>query len=131
MTTPGTHDFEIVVGTTDPFVFRLKVSDGGDPPVLSPMELTDVRMSIKSGSAAPVTYSLEDGDFELTDVDEGEYTFQPTPAQTRLLKTGVNDEGLGKNTYELEIRNANLTPPTQMVYLVGRITATGGINQDD
>lgn len=132
MTAPGSHNFEIYRGTTDPFVFRLKIEDLPDNPgTFLPMPLTDLRLTIKAGSDTPVTYSLENDDFVLTSAPDGEYTFVPTAAQTRLLKAGVKADGTGKNTYELEIRDAGATPPTQMVYLTGVIIARGGLNDDD
>ena len=119
--TPATHAFTVVRGTTDPFIFRIKTADPGNPGSFIPMPLTDVRLTIKNGSDAPVTYSLDNGDFVLTNVATGEYTWTPTPADTRKFKAD------GKSTYELEVRNG---PTFEMVYLVGTINGIGGLNED-
>lgn len=85
------------------------------------MPLTDVRLTIKNGSDPAETKSLANGDFVLTDAAQGEYTWTPTPADTRKFKPDA------KTTYELEVRNGSTF---EMVYLTGTISGIGGLNED-
>lgn len=121
--TPGTHDFSIVRGTTQPLVFRLKLSDGADPPVLTNMPFDDVIITIQPKNGTKIVAKISEADpaFEVSDVGENEITFTPTPAQSRAYPLG------DKTTYEVEVRDG----ASQLVYLIGTITATGGINIDD
>lgn len=113
---PATYDFTMVRGTTSPFVFRLQ---SGDPP--EPIPLTDIHISIYNRSTQLVRKKLSDADgLALTDALSGEYTWTPTPAETRALKEGA------KNSYEVEVWNGS----SQLVYLIGTITGLGGLNDD-
>jgi hypothetical protein len=120
--TPGQHDFEIVRGTTQPLVFRLKISDGGDPPILSNMPFDDVVITIqpKNGSKIIAKISEANPRFFVSNVGEAEITFRPTPAQSRSYPPGA------KTTYEVEVRSGD----NEDVFLMGTITATGGVNID-
>lgn len=120
--TPGEYNFSIVRGTTQPLVFRLKVSDGATPPVLTNMPFDDVIITIqpKNGTKIVAKISEASAAFAVTDALENEITFTPTPAQSRTYPLGE------KTTYEVEVRDGT----SQMVYLTGTITATGGLNID-
>lgn len=120
--TPGRHDFEIVRGTTQPLVFRLKVSDGGDPPVLTNMPFDDVVLTIQPKNATKIIVKLSDANprFFVSNSGEAEITFRPTAAQSRTYPLG------DKTDYEVEVRKSG----NEDVYLVGTITGTGGVNID-
>lgn len=117
-----TFDFEWVRGTTHPFVMRFTLA--GDP-----LPADDVRISVwkKSGKELAFRVALSDGaNLVQTDIDAGEYTFTPTAAQTRSLTESKEGEE-PKNRYEVEIRDGD----SEEVYLLGKITATGGLNDDE
>jgi hypothetical protein len=120
--TPGTYDFSIVRGTTQPLIFQLKVSDGATPPVLTNMVFDDVIITIQPKNGTKIVAKISEAQprFAVTDALENELTFTPTPAETRTYPAGA------KTTYEVEVRDGT----SQMVYLTGTITATGGINID-
>jgi hypothetical protein len=120
---PVQYDFSLTRGTTQPFVFRLKLSDGANPPVLTNMPFDDVIITIKpAGKGAVIRHKLSDttAQFAITDAGENEITFTPTAAETRRLAQDQN------NPYEVEVRNGT----SEQVYLRGDIFAIGGINSD-
>lgn len=122
--TPGRYDFQIVRGTTSPFIFRLKNDDGAGN--LTPMVFEDVRLSIAIPDA-PIVRTLVDGGLEETDPAEGEITWTPTPAESRSLPEGVPVR------YEVEVWNSDSNESDgsdQQVYLTGFITGVGGQNDD-
>jgi hypothetical protein len=119
MITPGTFDFTIYRGTTDPFLFRISNDDGTIP-------FTDIQLTISlktdnEGAAPIVRKKLTDDDPNF-DVDDysGIVTWIPTPAESRAIPVG------DKAKYEVELRNGT----SQLIYLIGEITALGGINAD-
>jgi hypothetical protein len=116
-----TFDFEWVRGTTHPFVMRF--TQNGDP-----IAADDVRLSVwnKNGKTLAFRVSLQGGEIAHTDIDTGEYTFIPTAAQTRALTESKEGED-PKNRYEVEIRDGE----SEEVYLLGKITGTGGLNDDE
>lgn len=118
--TPGEFDFTIVRGTTQPFAVRISIDD-------VPIPNDAVIISIKTG--ATITHkSSADVDSGFTyDGMSGIATWIPTPAESRALKVTPDGEEVPPNSYEIELRNGS----TQMVYLTGKITAIGGINNDD
>jgi hypothetical protein len=121
--TPGTYDFSIVRGTTQPLIIQLKVSDGATPPVLTNMLFDDVIITIQPKNGTKIVAKISEAAprFAVTDALENELTFTPTAAESRTYPLGA------KTTYEVEVRDG----ASQMVYLTGTITATGGINIDD
>jgi hypothetical protein len=127
---PGTHDFTVVRGTTSPFIVQLQAPEdlNYDPPVFIPIPFTDVHLTIAPGGGGTIyRKKLSDNDvrFFVSNEYEGEITWLPTPDETRQLAESKNGAA-GKNHYELEIWNGT----EQEVFLIGTITAIGGINDD-
>lgn len=122
--TPTIYDFVWVRGSTTPLVLRFK--RGTDPLPIDSARLVVYNargktLAFKMDTAAPVG-----GDAAITDVDEGEVTFTPTQAQTRSLTESADADGPGKNKYEVEIRKG----ASREIYVLGTITAIGGLNED-
>jgi hypothetical protein len=119
MIKPGTYDFTIYRGTTDPLSFRISNTDGIIP-------FTDIQLTISNikatESADPlVRKKLSDDDPGfISDDYSGTITWIPTPAESRLIPVGA------KAKYEVELRNGT----SQLIYLIGTITGAGGINAD-
>lgn len=127
---PGTYDYTVVRGTTSPLVVQLQAPEdlAYDPPVFIPIPFTDVHLSVQPGGGGTVILKkLSDNDprFFVSNEYEGEVTWLPTPAETRALAESKNGAP-GKNKYELELWNGT----EQEVFLIGTITAIGGINDD-
>lgn len=120
--TPGVHDFTIVRGTTQTLVFRLKLSDGGSPPVLTNMPFDDVIISIQPKNGTLINHAISDAyaGFFVSSAPDNEITWRPTPSESRSFPVGA------KTTYEVEVRDGL----DQLVYLTGTITASGGLNPD-
>lgn len=118
-----TFDFEWVRGTTRPLVMSFTQND-----VAIPVE--DLRISVYKNKGKDLAFRCALSDTEpqvtLTDIDAGQYTFVPTAAQTRSLTESKVGEA-AKNRYEVEIRNGT----DEEVYLLGSITASGGLNDDE
>lgn len=127
---PGTYDFTVVRGTTPPFVIQLQAPalPEYDPPEFEAIPFTDVHLTIAPGGGGTIyRKKLSDNDarFFVSDADLGEITWLPTPAETRALSES-KPGAPGKNKYELELWNGT----EQAVYLIGTISAIGGINDD-
>ena len=127
---PATHDFSVVRGTSGPtqgLKVRLKANTGTEEvPVLVNVSFEDVRLSIYQRSTLLFRGSVSSGHLIVTDVAEAEITWIPTPDETRLIPF-TKDGATPKARYELEVWNAG----TQLVYLLGKITGIGGINDDE
>lgn len=136
MIKPGTKDLEIYRGSTDRFAFRIIDTAG------TPLPFDDIRLTISSKTSNDPTTGLilrksvlgvEDFGPEVIDeytddpnpLDYDEYSgtviWTPTPAESRALPKGA------KSKYEVELRNGT----SQIIYIIGTITGTGGINDDD
>lgn len=117
--TPGFHDFDLVRGSTSPFVFELFAVGDADSEI--PMVFDEVQLTVASnGGTVLFTKKLSTGG--LTQNSEGnEITWTPTPAESRSLEAGP------KQKYEVEVR----VQDSQEVWLMGTITGLGGINNDD
>lgn len=113
VTVPATRHFTVMRGSTTPFItVRLKNPDG------TALALNDLRLTI--GTDTPLVKTLSGGGLVLDDALQGEYSWTPTPAETRSLPVGV------KVAYELEVRIGT----TQEVYMLGTILGAGGLNDD-
>lgn len=122
--TPGLYSFTIWRGTTQPFTFRLKTR-AGSPPVDTPMTWTDVTLTIAPKGGTTFRKKLTDAlpGFSVTDAPEAEITWTPTTAESRLIPVG------DKTDYEVEVKDPNGVVG-QVVYLYGKITGKGGLNDD-
>jgi hypothetical protein len=91
--------------------------------VLTNMLFDDVIITIQPKNGTKIVAKISEAAprFAVTDALENELTFTPTAAESRTYPLGA------KTTYEVEVRDG----ASQMVYLTGTITATGGINIDD
>jgi hypothetical protein len=91
------------------------------------MEFDDVRLSVYKDNGRTLAFRVStlEGTMILTDPAISQITFTPTPEQTRSL-TESRIGGDPKNRYELEVRHNG----SEQVYLLGRITAIGGLNDD-
>lgn len=115
---PAIYDFEMVRGTTDPFTVQLLFDDDG---VETPIPFDDVRLTITDlDGTVLLLKTFVDGDFVISDTAFSEVQWTPTAAETRSLTIGPNQK------YELEIRDGS----SQSVYMMGTITAVGGLNDD-
>lgn len=122
--TPITYDFIWVRGTTTPLVFRFKrngVAIAFDSARLAVFKDRGKTLAFRMDTDAPVGT-----DAVITDVDAGEVTFTPTEAQTRSLTASLNTDTPGRNKYEVEIRAG----ASREVYVLGTISAIGGLNED-
>lgn len=126
------NDFVWVRGTTPRIGFRFrKVTSLPDvvPVTYEAIPFDDVRMTIYKGAKSGeliARYSLEDGDFAITDVDEGQVEATLRAVDTRQL----NESPIGgdpKNRYEVELRQGVI----ERVFVLGFITGIGGINDDE
>jgi hypothetical protein len=116
--TPGFYDFDLVRGSTSPFVFELFNIGEEDSEV--PLVFDDVRLTVTANDGTLILRAtVEDGTLTLNS-EGNEITWTPTAAQSRLLALGP------KNKYEVEVRISG----TQEVWLMGTITGLGGINDD-
>ena len=117
----GIYDFMWVRGTTLPLIVSMQLSG-------SPIPYDDIRLSVFKGKNLAFRLTLEDnegtgpGTVEIT--GPGIFKFTPTADQTRSLAQTPNDGSIGKNSYEVEIRDGVL----EAVYLLGTIAAIGGLN---
>lgn len=123
----GVYDFRWVRGTTTPLIVAFKINDVAIP-------YDDVRLSVFKGNTLAFRITLADnGSVSGTQppgtvkvISPGTFKFMPHAEQTRsLIKTA--DGALGKNSYEIEIRNGT----DEDVYLIGTIAAIGGLNDDE
>lgn len=119
--TPGQFDWQWVRGTTTPVVFTLTKND-------QPMPFDDVRLSVYKDNGRTLAFRVStlEGTMQVTDPATAQITFTPTSEQTR----GLSESKIGgdpKNRYELEVRENG----SEQVYLLGNITAIGGLNDDD
>ena len=115
--TPGVYDFDLVRGTTSPFVFQLKTTDDAGAETNMPYE--DVRLTLYANGEFLFRKSLAEDTLE-SDSDNAEIMWTPTVEESRLIPQGRNTR------YEVEVRYAG----GQEVYLVGAITGLGGLNDD-
>lgn len=126
MTAPATFDFTWVRGTTTPLRLSFKVDDVA-------IAYDDIRLSVWKGKVLAFRLTLADNEQSSGDPgtvftnSPGDISFIPTAAQTRLLIQSANDGSIGKNTYEVEVRNGL----DEEVYILGTITAIGGLNDDE
>jgi len=116
-----TKDYEWVRGTTRPELVVRFTRNG------SPIEFDDAILSVykDNGKTLAFRVSVEEGTMSMN-VDLGQVTWVPTAAQTRSL-TVTKADGLPRNKYELELRING----SEEVYIMGNITATGGLNDDE
>jgi hypothetical protein len=123
----GVYDFRWVRGTTAPLIVSFKIND-------VPIPYDDVRLSVWKGGVLAFRITLADNEDTagaqnpgtVKVVSPGTFQFMPMAAQTRsLIKTA--DGAVGKNSYEIEIRNGE----DEEVYLMGTIAAIGGLNDDE
>lgn len=124
-------DFEWVRGTTPRigFVFRKRTGGTPDEPVWSPVDFDDVIFTLYKGAKGGTLvsrYSLEDGDIIVTDEEIGQVEWTLRAHDTRAL-TESPIGGDPKNRYEVELRKGT----NERVYVLGFITAIGGINSDE
>jgi glutamyl/glutaminyl-tRNA synthetase len=118
---PAVEDFTWVRGTTTPLVMRFKRNGVA-------VEFDDARITVYKDKGKTMAWrvAVSTGEIVISDPVNGEITFQPTAAQTRLLtQSKLGDEG--RNTYEVELRNGT----SEEVYVLGTISAVGGINDDE
>lgn len=117
--TPGVYDFDIWRGSTEPFVVRLKTTDEDDNEVNLPFD--DVRLTFYGlDDVVLFRKTLEAGEIVVTNEEEAEVSWTPTPEESRQFPLGA------KTRYELEVRDGS----SQMIYLVGVVTGAGGGNDD-
>lgn len=122
MSVAATYNFEVWRGTTPKFVFRLK---NVGPPETA-MTFTDVSLTFQPRGGAVVTRKLSDAaaSFAITDAPNAEITWAISIAESRSFLIGAKTE------YEVQVKNPNGAANTQMVYLNGKITGKGGLNDD-
>lgn len=122
MAVAASYNFEVWRGTTPRFVFRLK--NEGDPPTA--MTWTDVSLTFQPKNGTKVTHKLTDSDpnFAVTDAPNAEITWAITTAESRQFPEGA------KTDYEVQVKAPNGATGVQMVYLYGKITGKGGLNDD-
>lgn len=119
MTSPKTKDLTWVRGTTPSLVVTFERND-------EPITFDDARISVYSDKGRTFAWraTAEDGDITI-DAGLGQITFRPTADQTRML-TQTKDNGVALNRYEIELRDGEI----EEVYLIGAISAIGGLNDD-
>jgi hypothetical protein len=121
----GTYDFMWVRGTTAPFVVQMVINS-------VPIALDDIRLTVFKSGGKTLAFRISlaannvAGPGGVQETAPGIFTFTPTAAQTRSL-TETARGAPGKNTYEVEVRNGT----SENVYLLGVISAVGGINDDE
>jgi hypothetical protein len=90
-----------------------------------------VRLSVFKGKVLAFRLSLVDNPGanpgQVLETSPGVVQFYPTAAQTRSMIETPNDGTVGKNKYEVELRNGT----DEQIYLLGTIAAIGGINDDE
>jgi hypothetical protein len=122
----GVYDFLWVRGTTAPLIVSFKIDD-------VPLPFDDVRLSVYKNKGKTLAFRMSlandagTGPGKVSIDSPGVIRFTPTAAQTRGLDETPNDGTEGKNRYEVELRNG----PDEEVYLLGKIAAVGGINDDE
>jgi hypothetical protein len=119
-------DFEWVRGTTGPdLVFTFTKNT-------VPISFDDAVISVfnKGGKSLAWRASIQgNGDAVAQIVHDpslGKITLTPTAQQTRML-TPTKADGIAQNRYEVELRNG----PSEVVYVMGAILGTGGLNSDE
>lgn len=119
MRTPASRDIAIVRGTTEPFTFRF-VNEDGDPITWDDVELVISKTDHNGIDILRLTLS---GGGLTTIIDDGKQYIQwkPTEAQSRLIPIGR------LSFYEAQIK----VGAERRVYLIGRVTGIGGLNDDD
>jgi hypothetical protein len=114
-------DFEWVRGTTKPDLIFTFTRYG------SPLAFDDARLSVYKDQGKTLAFrATVTGGQIVMDAELGKITFTPTAAQTRSL-TQTKADGLPRNKYEVELRING----SEEVYVMGNITATGGLNDDE
>lgn len=122
----GIYDFLWVRGTTAPLIVSFMIDNVALP-------FDDVRLSVYKNKGKDLAFRLTladnagAGPGTVTIDSPGVVRFTPTAAQTRGLDETANDGSEGKNRYEVELRNGD----DEEVYLMGKIAAVGGINDDE
>lgn len=123
---PATYDFTWVRGSTTPLRLTFMVAGVAIP-------YDDIRLSVFKGKVLAFRQSLLiDGASSglpgtVKENATGDVSFIPTAAQTRSLTQTANDGSIGKNSYEVEVRNG----ADEEIYLLGTIAAIGGLNDDE
>jgi hypothetical protein len=121
MGTPATYPLEWVRGTTPTLFFIMKRNG-------TPLPFDDIRLSVYKNKGKELAFraTLADGDFAVVDPAEGKVKVTLTAEQTRVC-TKTKDDGIALNKYELEYRDGT----NERVYLMGDVSAIGGINDDE
>ena len=119
---PAVWDFTWVRGTTKP-PLQVRITQNGDP-----VPFEEVRLSVWNNNGNSLAFRASYLANEIV-YDSGTNTlsFTPTAEQTRSLTRTKNDGDPAKNKYELELRQGT----TERVWLMGDITAIGGLNDDE
>lgn len=121
MLEPAVCDFSIVRGTTEPVTFYFHNQDDGETPI----PFDDVEFVISRNNATGPTIfrlTLLGGGLQRVEIDGRDWIrWTPTEAQSRLIPVGRLSH------YEVQLT----TGATRRVYLIGRITGIGGLNDDD
>lgn len=119
MRKPGSRDISIVRGTTEPFTFRF-VDDDDDPLPWNDVELVISRSDFNGVDILRLTLS-GGGLVVITDTGKQYIQWKPTEIQSRLIPIGR------LSFYEVQLTIG----AEKRVYLVGRVTGIGGLNDDD
>lgn len=122
--TPATYNFSVMRGTAGQgqgLTLRLKTQVGDD---LVNVPFEDVRLSIYKRNELVLREAVSDnsGRLIVSNAGEAEIMWVPRAEDTRKIPKGVE-----KVDYEVEVWNG---PNTEVVYLMGKITGIGGINDD-
>lgn len=119
MRNPARFNFSIVRGTTEPFTFRFYSSTTNEPLIFN-----DVELIISRGEASGpdiLRLSLLEEELSLVTINSIAWIrWTPTEAQSRLIPVGR------LSYYEVQLT----TGAASRVYLCGRITGIGGLNDD-
>lgn len=120
MSKPSVYDFTWVRGTNNSFRFQILQNT-------DTVAYDDVRVSVFKDNGATLAFRASILDATITyDVPTQMFILVPTAAQTRALTETRVDGDPGKNKYEVEVRDGG----DERVYLMGTITAIGGLNDD-